>query len=115
MMLVISIISFDELCESEEDILFLIIVYLVFGFLTIFSAQDFIRDMYKRLTVNYHTISVRNAVGKVITFDISDITSVLENDNYITLFVNNKKIVKIYKHERNFVLLAARLSEEHNT
>lgn len=62
-----------------------------------------------RVTMDAHTISVRNSFGTVKTYEISQITKVAKKDDDIILYTGEKEIVKIPKKAKNADYLAVRL------
>ena len=65
--------------------------------------------MLRKITVDFRTISVRNALGFTRTYEIRQITEVVELEHYIVLYIGPKKIAKIAKDSKNFQYLFERL------
>lgn len=55
-----------------------------------------------KVTVDSHTLSVRNSFGIVKTYEIDQITRVEKKGNQVILYVNDKPITKISKYAENF-------------
>lgn len=70
---------------------------------------NFLSTMIWKVTVDFHTISVRNALGIVKTYEIRQITEVAELEHYIILYAGEKKVTKIAKSSQNFQYLFERL------
>lgn len=64
-----------------------------------------------KVTVDSHTMSVRNSFGIVKTYDISQITEIQERKNHIVLFSGKEKIIRLPKDYVNFDLFLKWLSQ----
>ncbi len=62
-----------------------------------------------QVTVDYQTISIRTFPGITRTYEIRQITEIIELENFIVLYVGKKKIAKIAKDSKNFPYLFERL------
>lgn len=62
-----------------------------------------------KVTMDYQTISIRTFPGITKTYEIRQITEVIELENFIVLYVGKKKIAKIAKDSKNFPYLFERL------
>lgn len=65
-----------------------------------------------KITVTYSTLHIRGFCGQVSLCSICDITTVIEEQNYITLYSGKRKVVKVCKDYKNFELLQNRLENE---
>lgn len=63
----------------------------------------------RKVTMDYQTISIRNFPGITRTYNIWQITKVIELEHFIVLYVGEKKIAKIAKDSKNFSYLFERL------
>ena len=72
-------------------------------------VSNFFPTMLRKVTVDFRTISVRNALGITKAYEIRQITEVVELEHYIVLYVESKKIAKIAKSSKNFQYLFERL------
>lgn len=70
---------------------------------------DTICKLMQKVTVDFRTISVRNSLGFAKTYEIRQITEVVELEHYIVLYIGSKKIAKIAKDSKNFQYLFERL------
>ena len=59
-----------------------------------------------KVTVDSHSLSVRNSFGIVKTYEISQITRVEEEEHHVILYIDFKPIAKISKYAENFDYLA---------
>lgn len=62
-----------------------------------------------KVTMDYRTLSIRNFLGITRTYEIRQITKVIELENFVVLYVGEKKIAKIAKSSQNFPYLFERL------
>lgn len=83
--------------------------YAFFFLMFLFGIEEFFRTMVRKVTVTYREIQVRNSIGRVHSYSLRDITKVEEKDAFIILYINEKKIAKIEKADKNFALLMERL------
>lgn len=77
--------------------------------LLLICVSNFFPTMLRKVTVDFRTISVRNALGITKAYEIRRITEVVELEHYIVLYVGSKKIAKIAKSSKNFQYLFERL------
>ena len=77
--------------------------------LLLLCVSNFFPTMLRKVTVDFRTISVRNALGITKAYEIRRITEVVELEHYIVLYVGSKKIAKIAKSSKNFQYLFERL------
>lgn len=61
-----------------------------------------------KVTMDYQTISIRKFPGITKTFEIRQITKVIELELFIVLYVGEKKVAKIAKDSKNFPYLFER-------
>lgn len=84
--------------------------YLIMAaFLMLIGISDVIHLSLWKVTIDFHTISVRNSFGIVRTYEISQITEVHDLKAHIVLFIGKKKIVKVPKTYENFDFFLERL------
>lgn len=62
-----------------------------------------------KVTMDYQTLSIRTFPGITRTYEIRKITKVIELENFVVLYVGEKKIAKIAKSSKNFPYLFERL------
>ncbi|MDE5596590.1 MAG: hypothetical protein K2J04_02020 [Lachnospiraceae bacterium] len=62
-----------------------------------------------KVTVDSHTLSVRNSFGIVRTYEINQITRVEKEEKHVILYVDDKPIAKISKYAENFDYLTMRI------
>ena len=104
---VLVILDKDELALHRlSETIFLIAAAL---FLTIFFLSEALHALLWKITMDYHTISIRNSFGIVKKYEIAQITKVQESEHFIVLFSGQKKIAKIFKDYKNFDFLLERL------
>ncbi|MCM1387485.1 MAG: hypothetical protein NC231_09165 [Bacillus sp. (in: Bacteria)] len=81
--------------------------------LMIISILFILKEMTKaflwRVSMDSHTLSVRNSFGVVKTYEISQITKYVEESDRITLYIGEKQIVQIPKKAKNADYLTVRL------
>lgn len=86
---------------------------LIYQLIAIAMLPLFLWDLFSKLlqkvTVDFRTISVRNSLGFARTYEIRQITEVVELEHYIVLYIGSKKIAKIAKDSKNFQYLFERL------
>ena len=73
------------------------------------SFLELLSELLWKVTVDFHTISIRNSLGIVKTYEIRQITEVAEFEQHIILYAGQKKVVKIAKSRKNFQYLFERL------
>lgn len=84
---------------------------IILGFFLLFISV-LIRALLWKITVTYSTLHIRGFCGQVSLCSICDITTVIEEQNYITLYSGKRKVVKVCKDYKNFELLQNRLENE---
>ena len=104
---VLAILDKDELALFRLSKLIFLIAALLF--LTIFFLSEALHALLWKITMDYHTISIRNSFGIVKKYEITQITKVQESEHFIILFSGQKKIAKIFKSYKNFDFLLERL------
>jgi hypothetical protein len=62
-----------------------------------------------RITIDFHSISIRNSFGIVKSYEIRQITKVVEREEYIILYIGENKTAKISKGGKNFPYFMERL------
>ncbi|MBD5456289.1 MAG: hypothetical protein HDR23_07425 [Lachnospiraceae bacterium] len=77
--------------------------------LLLLFIQDLFHALFWKVTVDFHTISIRKFPGMVKTYEIRQITKVDELEHFIVLYAGQKKIAKIAKTDKNFQNLFERL------
>ena len=77
--------------------------------LLLLCVSNSFSTMLRKITVDFRTISVRNALGFTRTYEIRQITEVEELESFIILYIESKKIAKIAKSSKNFQYLFERL------
>ena len=77
--------------------------------LLLLCVSNSFSTMLRKITVDFRTISVRNALGFTKTYEIRQITEVEELESFIILYIESKKIAKIAKSSKNFQYLFERL------
>lgn len=95
----------EELKENPYCVFYYTVILLVF----ILEIAEFVRVMLRKVTVTYQELHVRDGIGRVSTYFLRDITGVEEKDTFIIIYVNGKKITKIYKADKHAALLFERL------
>lgn len=70
---------------------------------------DLFSELLWKVTVDFRTISIRNILGIVKTYEMRQITKVVEQEQHIVLYAGQKKMAKIAKCSKNFQLLFERL------
>lgn len=76
---------------------------------------EILRALVCRINVDFYTISVRNRLGMVKTYKISQITEVAEQENHIVLYADGNKIARIPKDSENLEYLTERLRRREMT
>jgi Formate hydrogenlyase subunit 3/Multisubunit Na+/H+ antiporter, MnhD subunit len=105
-MFVGGIFCWNELREETYWFFYYAVILLMFAA----GIGEFTKAMFWKVTVTYREIHVRDAVGRVRTYALRDITRVEEKDAIIILYVNQKKIAKIDKASKNSALLVERIN-----
>lgn len=101
--LVLSLIYKDEVDT--------IVCIIILGFFLLFLFT-LIKGLLWKMTVTYSTLYISNFRGQVHTYNIRDITTVIEEQHYITLYSGETKIAKVCKDFKHFSLLENRLEAE---
>lgn len=70
--------------------------------------QDLFHNFFWKVTVDFNTISIRKFPWLIKTYEICQITEVEELENFIVLYVQEKKAAKISKDSKNFQYLFER-------
>lgn len=99
----------ELLSEGVGDSVFLLICYLM---ITAVCVKNFMCKILRKITVSYRMISVRNALGKTVSFSMGEITKVLEKKHDMEIYVNGKMIVRVSKDDHNYALLVERFMKE---
>ena len=76
----------------------------------LFFLSDMAAILLWKVTLDYHTLTFRNSFGIVKTYEIRQITGIIEERDHIILYMGRQKIVKISKDLQNFNYLLERLS-----
>ncbi len=76
----------------------------------LFFLSDVAAILLWKVTLDYHTLTFRNSFGIVKTYEIRQITGIIEERDHIILYIGRQKIVKISKDLQNFNYLLERLS-----
>ena len=76
----------------------------------LFFLSDMAAILLWKVTLDYHTLTFRNSFGIVKTYEIRQITGIIEEKDHIILYIGRQKIVKISKDLQNFNYLLERLS-----
>ncbi|MBD5453976.1 MAG: hypothetical protein HDR30_06665 [Lachnospiraceae bacterium] len=76
----------------------------------LFFLSDMAAILLWKVTLDYHTLTFRNSFGIVKTYEIRQITEIIEERDHIILYMGRQKIVKISKDLQNFNYLLERLS-----
>lgn len=76
------------------------------------AVLDLIEKLMWKVTVTYSTIYIRSKTGRVSSCLIRDITSVIEEKNYLVLYSGEEKVLKVCKDYKNLDLLRNRLEAE---
>ena len=76
----------------------------------LFFLSDMVAILLWKVTLDYHTLTFRNSFGIVKTYEIRQITGIIEERDHIILYMGRQKIVKISKDLQNFNYLLERLS-----
>lgn len=99
----------EMISEGVADSVFYLSCFLV---ITVISLKNFMRKMLRKITVSYRTISIRNALGKTVSYSMGEITQVLEKKHDMEIYVKGKMIVRVSKDDKNYALLAERFLKE---
>lgn len=83
-----------------------------FTLLFLLGLSIFIPQMLRKVSVCNHRIRVRNSFGRVRTYDAGEITKVKRKENYLVLYVGEKRIAKVYKDDVNFASFEEWLNRE---
>lgn len=114
---VICILCREELREDPYGLLYYAGSFLFF----VIGTWDFACVMMRKVTVKYRDIYVRDiksVMGSLFTlgalarercYSFREITRVEEKEYFIVLYVDEQKIAKIWKSDKNFALFAERL------
>ena len=86
-----------------------LIYYIFFTLTMLFTLTHMIATLVEKVTLDYNTLSVRNSFGIVKTYEIRQITGIIEEKHHIILCAGSQEIVKISKDLKNFDYLLARL------
>ncbi len=78
-------------------------------FMLLLILPNTISTLLWKVTMDFHTISIRNYLGITRTYEIRQISKVLELENHIVLYAGEKKVAKIAKNSKNFSYLFERL------
>lgn len=78
-------------------------------FMLLLILPNTISTLLWKVTMDFHTISIRNYLGITRTYEIRQISKVLELENHIVLYAGKKKVAKIAKNSKNFSYLFERL------
>lgn len=78
-------------------------------FMLLLILPNTISTLLWKVTMDFHTISIRNYLGITRTYEIRQISKVLELENHIVLYAGEKKVAKIAKSSKNFSYLFERL------
>lgn len=88
---------------------FTFIYQIIAVIMLLFSTLDFLNALLWKVTVDSHRISVRNSLSLTQTYEIREITEIVELPHYIVLYMGSKKVAKIAKDSKNFQYLFERL------
>ncbi len=91
--------------QTEFELFYQIIAVIML----LFFVPNLFHNLFWKVTVDYHSISIRRFPFLVKTYEIRQITAVVETQNHITLYAGPKKVVKIAKASKNFPYLFERL------
>ena len=87
-----------------------LIYYIFFTLTMLFTLTHMIATLVEKVTLDYNTLSVRTSFGIVKTYEIRQITGIIEETDYIILCTGNQTIVRLSKDLKNFDYLLERLS-----
>ena len=87
-----------------------LIYYIFFTLTMLFTLTHMIATLVEKVTLDYNTLSVRTSFGIVKTYEIRQITGIIEEKDYIILCTGNQTIVRLSKDLKNFDYLLARFS-----
>lgn len=93
--------------RNEIELFFQILVTLMMLY---FFAKIIAISLWK-VTLDYYTLSVRNSFGIVKTYEIRQITGIIEEKTRIVLCAGDREIVSISKKLKNFDYLMERLMQ----
>ena len=94
----------------EED--YYLLIYIGLAGLAIMSLASFIPKLFKKISVSGHTIRVRNALGRVKTYHIQEISEIAEEQHNLILYVGENQEIKVPKDYHNYVLFVDWLCRE---
>lgn len=114
----------DKISAVVIDLLFIVpcMVYILWNhsefepfyqilaiFMMLLFLSNAISTLLWKVTIDFQTISIRNHPGITRTYEIRQISKVIELENHIILYAGEKKVAKIAKSSKNFSYLFERL------
>lgn len=84
--------------QTEFELFYQIIAVIML----LFFVPNLFHNLFWKVTVDYHSISIRRFPFLVKTYEIRQITAVVETQNHITLYAGPKRWLKLQKQAKTF-------------